>query len=68
VLLDFAAPLFPKGKERGGAPDVLFRAVPAAKLRNIHLGGFISVSSGLVPPARLHLTYPESDMNGRRDT
>ena len=38
--------------ERGGTPDVLFRAVPAPKLRNDHLGGFISVSSGFVPPAR----------------
>ena len=54
--------------ERGGTPDVLFRAVPAPKLRNVHLGGFISVSSGFVPPARLHLTYPESDMNGWRDS
>ena len=24
-------------------------------------------ASGFVPPTRLHLTYPESDMNGRRD-
>ena len=61
-------PLFPKDNERGGTPDVLFSAVPAPKLQNVHLGGFTSLSSGLVPPARLRLTYPESDMNGWRDS
>jgi hypothetical protein len=33
-------PTRPKGKERGGAPEVLFRALPAPKLWNL-LGGLI---------------------------
>jgi hypothetical protein len=36
--------------------------VPAPKLWSVQLGGFMC----FVPSARLHLTYPESEMNGRR--
>ena len=46
---------------------ILRRAVPRQNFWNVDLVGFFSVSSGFVPPARLHLTYPESDMSGRRD-
>jgi hypothetical protein len=34
-------PTLSQGKKRGGAPEVLFRSVPAPKLWNIDLGGFI---------------------------
>lgn len=44
-----------------------FAAVPHKDFWPVDLVGFPSVSCGFVLPARLHLTYPASDMSARRD-